>query len=241
MEDKIYNFSTKDAVEHGIDAAIILHNMRYWLDYARAHGEHEYDGYYWMYAKASKMQTVFPFWTANKIQKTLKKLEDSGVIISGSFNSSAWDRTKWYTLPEFSAQLKRDHRVSQTADCSFSQNADSLYGKYKDSNSDARSPKKQSLDYDRIKEIFNTSLTKASNIVKLTEKRKKLVKKLFDDFELDYEKFVSYLTFLNEHPDAQWMFERRIKTDGSGQYWNAQTFEYFVSEKCFLNAKENMQ
>ncbi|AUR95836.1 hypothetical protein NVP1213O_60 [Vibrio phage 1.213.O._10N.222.54.F10] len=102
-------------------------------------------------------------------------------------------------------------------------------------------PKKQSLDYDKIKEIFNTTLTKASSIVKLTEKRKKLVKKLFDDFELDYEKFVSYLTFLNEHPDAQWMFERRIKTDGSGQYWNAQTFEYFVSEKCFLNAKENMQ
>ncbi|CAH9016723.1 transcriptional regulator [Vibrio phage 381E49-1] len=101
--------------------------------------------------------------------------------------------------------------------------------------------KKASLDYDRIKEIFNETLTKASNIVKLTEKRKKLVKKLFDDFELDYEKFVSYLTFLNEHPDAQWMFERRIKTDGSGQYWNAQTFEYFVSEKCFLNAKENMQ
>ena len=101
--------------------------------------------------------------------------------------------------------------------------------------------KKQSLDYDRIKEIFNSSLTKASNIVKLTEKHKKLVKKLFDDFELDYERFESYLTFLNDHPDAQWMFERRIKTDGSGQYWNAQTFEYFVSEKCFLNAKENLQ
>ena len=102
-------------------------------------------------------------------------------------------------------------------------------------------PKKQSLDYDRIKEIFNATLTKASNIVKLTENRKKLVKKLFDDFELDYEKFVSYLTFLNDHPDAQWMFERRPKNDGTGQFWNAQTFEYFVSEKCFLNAKENMQ
>ena len=241
MEDKIYSFSTKDAVEHGIDAAIIMHNMRYWLDYARAHGEHEYEGYYWMYAKASKMQKVFPFWTANKIQKTLKKLESSGVIISGSFNSSAWDRTKWYTLPEFMVQPKRNHRDSQTADCSFSESADSLYSKYKDSNSDGSPPKKQSLDYDRIKEIFNATLSKASNIVKLTEKRKKLVKKLFDDFELDYEKFVSYLTFLNDHPDAQWMFERRPKNDGTGQYWNAQTFEYFVSEKCFLNAKENMQ
>ena len=101
--------------------------------------------------------------------------------------------------------------------------------------------KKPSLDYEKIKEIFNSTLTKASSIVKLTDKRKKLVKKLFDDFNLDYDKFVSYLTFLNEHPDAQWMFERRLKTDGSGQHWNAQTFEYFVSEKCFLNAKENMQ
>lgn len=100
-------------------------------------------------------------------------------------------------------------------------------------------PKKQSLDYDRIKEIFNSSLTKASNIVKLTEKRKKLVKKLFDDFELDYERFESYLTFLNDHPDAQWMFQKQPKNNGTGQFWNAQTFEYFVGEKCFLNVKEN--
>lgn len=99
--------------------------------------------------------------------------------------------------------------------------------------------KKQSLDYDRIKEIFNSSLTKASNIVKLTEKRKKLVKKLFDDFELDYERFESYLTFLNDHPDAQWMFQKQPKNNGTGQFWNAQTFEYFVGEKCFLNVKEN--
>jgi hypothetical protein len=108
---------------------------------------------------------------------------------------------------------------------------------------DNRSPspkeKKQSLDYDRIKEIFNSSLTKASNIVKLTEKRKKLVKKLFDDFELDYERFESYLTFLNDHPDAQWMFQKQPKNNGTGQFWNAQTFEYFVGEKCFLNVKEN--
>lgn len=101
--------------------------------------------------------------------------------------------------------------------------------------------KKEHLDYDVIKDIFNSSLTKAPSVVKITESRKKLVKKLFNDFDLDYDKFKNYLAFLNEHPDAQWMFERRPKSDGSGQYWNAQTFEYFVSEKCFLNAKENLQ
>lgn len=100
--------------------------------------------------------------------------------------------------------------------------------------------KKASLDYDKIKGIFNSTLTNASHIVKLTDKRKKAVKKLFDDFELDYEKFESYLAYMNDHPDCQWMFEKRPKNDGSGQFWNAQTFDYFVGEKCFLNVKENL-
>ena len=98
-----------------------------------------------------------------------------------------------------------------------------------------------SLDYEKIKDIFNSTLTKAPSISKLTDKRKRLVKKLFTDFDLDYEKFGNYLRFLNEHPEAQWMFQKRPKNDGSGQNWNPQTFEYFVGEKCFLNAKENLQ
>jgi len=98
-----------------------------------------------------------------------------------------------------------------------------------------------SLDYEKIKEIFNSTLTKASSVAKLTDKRKRLVKKLFTDFSLDYEKFTNYLSFLNDHPDTQWMFQKRPKNDGSGQNWNPQTFEYFVGEKCFLNAKENLQ
>ena len=98
--------------------------------------------------------------------------------------------------------------------------------------------KKASLDYEKIKDIFNSTLTNASSIVKLTDKRKKLVKKLFDDFELDYEKFESYLEYMNTHPQCKWMFEKRPR-DGGG-FWNAQTFEYFVGEKCFLNVKENL-
>ncbi|AUR89783.1 protein of unknown function DUF4373 [Vibrio phage 1.132.O._10N.222.49.F8] len=96
------------------------------------------------------------------------------------------------------------------------------------------------LDYNKVQEIFNNTLTKASKVVKLTDKRKKLVKKLFTDFDLDYGKFEAYLGFINNHPDTQWMFEARPKNDGSGQNWKPQTFEYFVGERCFLNAKENL-
>lgn len=100
---------------------------------------------------------------------------------------------------------------------------------------------KESIDYDKIKDIFNSTLTNARSVVKLTDKRKRLVKKLFDDFELDYEKFENYLSFINNHPNTQWMFETRPKNDGSGQNWNPRGFDYFVGEKCFLNAKEILQ
>ncbi len=149
MKNKVYSFSTDDAVAHGIDAAIILHNMRYWLDYAKAHGEMEQDGHYWMYASASKMCDLFPFWSANKIQKLLKKLEESEVIMSGHYSKSKFDRTKWYTMPEFSIQPNGGMGISQTAECTISQTAESLYDQYEDSNRDIinDSPKGKSNDY----------------------------------------------------------------------------------------------
>ena len=96
------------------------------------------------------------------------------------------------------------------------------------------------LCYATIQEIFNSTLTKANCIAQMTDKRKKLVRKFFTDFNLDYDKFKSYLEYMNDLPDCQWMFEKRPKNDGSGQNWNACKFEYFVSEKCFLNVKENL-
>lgn len=134
MKNKIYSFSTDDAVSHGIDAAIILHNMRYWLDHARVHGEMEQEGYYWMYMTASKMVDLFPFWSANKIQKELKKLEERGVVITGNYNKSSWNRTKWYTMPEFCIQRNGGMESAKRL-TPISEKADSLYDQYEDSNS----------------------------------------------------------------------------------------------------------
>lgn len=233
MDNKIYSFSTDDAIEHGVDEAILLHNIRYWLDYARSQNQMEQDGYFWMFMTASKMQTIMPFWSANKIQKMLKKLVQKGVLITGEYNKSSWDRTKWYTMPEFKHSANSLNGESQTADSTFSQTADSLYDQYKDGNNSR-------INYKNILNIYNTTLTKAGDIHKITPDRKKLVKKFFSEFDLTEETFKNYLEFINEHEECQWMFEKRPKNDGSGQYWQPCKFEYFLSEKCYLNAKENL-
>ena len=96
------------------------------------------------------------------------------------------------------------------------------------------------LDHEKIKDIFNSALTKASRVTTMTDGRKKLVRKFFNQFDLDYEKFESYLSYMNDHPECQWLFEKRPKNDGTGQFWQPQKFEYFIGEKCFLNVKENL-
>jgi len=39
---------------------------------------------------------LFPYLTDKQIRTALQKLEDDKFVVSGSFNKSAYDRTKWY-------------------------------------------------------------------------------------------------------------------------------------------------
>lgn len=97
-------FNIEDAKQYGVDSAIILHNLRFWLDHNKANGSHINDGYAWTYNSARAFSELFPYWSSNKIQKLLKKLEGEGVIITGNYNKAGYDKTKWYTLPEYNLQ-----------------------------------------------------------------------------------------------------------------------------------------
>ena len=54
-----------------------------------------------MYNTAKDMSNVLPYFTQSKVQRLLKQLEDDGVLIVGNYNKVKYDRTKWYTLSEF--------------------------------------------------------------------------------------------------------------------------------------------
>jgi hypothetical protein len=105
---RCHAFNIEDANRHGVDAAIILHNLRFWLDHNKANRTHINDGYVWTYNSARAFAELFPYWSSNKIQKMLRKLESEGVIITGNYNKAKYDKTKWYSLPEFFVGSKSD-------------------------------------------------------------------------------------------------------------------------------------
>lgn len=105
-------FRLKDAVCYGVDEAIIINHLRYWILYNKRNDKHFYDNKYWTYNSINALTSCFPFWSIDQIRRIIASLIKQDVIITGNYNKLAYDRTKWYA---------------------FSDNAESvLYGEYKD-------------------------------------------------------------------------------------------------------------
>lgn len=84
----------------GTNAALILENISYWCEHNAANNTNLHDGHYWTYNSAKAFGELFPYMTVNVIRTAIKKLKDNGLILTGNFNKSAYDRTIWYTLTE---------------------------------------------------------------------------------------------------------------------------------------------
>jgi len=104
MTHLIHSFSVDEAEIYGVEKAVILYNFRFWLVKNRANDTNNINGYVWTYNSAVALTKIWPYLNAKKISRLLKELEDVGALISANHNKIAYDRTKWYSMPEFSTK-----------------------------------------------------------------------------------------------------------------------------------------
>lgn len=96
--DKEYSFSVELAIKYGVNAAIMLKNLMFWIEKNMANKKHFYDGKYWTYNSVRAFQLLFPFWTDKQIRRILDNLVEKKVIAKGNYNKIGYDRTLWYTI-----------------------------------------------------------------------------------------------------------------------------------------------
>ena len=89
-------FDPEVAKDIGTDAAIILSNIEFWQATNKANRRNYHDGNYWTYNTVSAFSELFYYLKEHRIRRILDKLEEKEYIISGNYNSSSYDRTKWY-------------------------------------------------------------------------------------------------------------------------------------------------
>lgn len=82
------------ATEIGLNEAIVLQQMHYWLKKSN----HNYDGRRWIYNSFPEWQKHFPFWSVMTIKRAVYSLEKQNILYVGNYNKAKFDKTKWYSI-----------------------------------------------------------------------------------------------------------------------------------------------
>ncbi|MCH6265342.1 conserved phage C-terminal domain-containing protein [Neobacillus citreus] len=82
------------AVKIGLNEAVILQQIHYWVHGSR----HVIEGRKWIFNTYKDWQEQLPFWSESTIKRAIHSLEKQGLLLSGNWNRSKMDKTKWYTI-----------------------------------------------------------------------------------------------------------------------------------------------
>lgn len=95
----------KLAVAVGLNEAIVLQQVNYWLNKSTK----VFEGKKWTYNSYEDWQKQLPFWSISTLKRIFTGLEKDGLLVSGNFNKAKFDKTKWYTIDS----VKLTSRVCQ--------------------------------------------------------------------------------------------------------------------------------
>lgn len=82
------------AVKIGLNEAVVLQQIHYWLGISK----HHIEGRTWVYNTYEEWQKQLPFWSVSTIKRTIRSLEMLGLLLSENWNQMKMDKTKWYSI-----------------------------------------------------------------------------------------------------------------------------------------------
>jgi hypothetical protein len=82
----------------GLNEAIVIQQIHYWIRKNQENNINYYVGHYWTYNSYADWQKQFPFWCERTIKRIFLSLENKNILISDNFNQMKRDRTKWYRI-----------------------------------------------------------------------------------------------------------------------------------------------
>lgn len=72
-----YSFNAEIAQIYGVDEAVFIHNLYWWIAKNEANGRHYHDGRTWTYNTMKAFAELFPFWSERQLSRIIHKLRDN--------------------------------------------------------------------------------------------------------------------------------------------------------------------
>lgn len=97
--DFLFCAGGKMAAILGVNEALVLGQINYWICKNKENKVNYKDGRYWTFNSIKKWhEDFFYFWSERTVKRIFKSLEKKGLLIVGNFNKLGFDRTKWYSI-----------------------------------------------------------------------------------------------------------------------------------------------
>ena len=109
-----HSFDIEIAEKYGVSEAILLQHLWFWIEKNKANEVNFYDGTYWTYNSAKAFVKLFPYMTQRQIQNALKRLKEKGIIKTGNYNKSSYDRTLSYAFTELGKSIMQKCKMENT-------------------------------------------------------------------------------------------------------------------------------
>ena len=87
-----YTFDIQIAKHYGVNEAIMINNLKYWISFNKASSKNQHDGHTWTFNSNEAFSKLFPFWKTYQIRTILKSLIKKEVLITGNYNKIGYDR-----------------------------------------------------------------------------------------------------------------------------------------------------
>lgn len=103
-----HHFNIELATKLGIEEAIFLNNLYYWLQKNAANGKNFFDGSYWTYNTKQAYTEIFPYMSYDKIKRMINLLREQNIIKTGHYDENKMNRTLWYAFTECGLKMMKD-------------------------------------------------------------------------------------------------------------------------------------
>ena len=109
-----HSFETSIAKEYGMLEAVLIQNFMFWIAKNEANEIHFHDGRYWTYNTQKALLELFPYASKRKLETAISHLKEAGIIITGNYNSSAYDHTMWYAFSDYGKSIVQKCEIDFT-------------------------------------------------------------------------------------------------------------------------------
>ena len=231
-----HNFNIEVARLYGIEEAILVHNLFFWIKKNVANGKHYYDGRCWTYNSAKAFAEYFPYLSDTKIYRVLSSLEEKGFIVKGNYNTDRSDRTKWYAFTDKGLEKLRAQGYDVSGFSSNLQNEEMQFAKMQNAicenensilinNTDSKNTDDKQ-DIKELKEKFESFVKK----YKKAGGRVRGVDTEFNDFSKRHKDWKEIIPYLNIALEKE-MKEREMARIGKKFYPEMKNLQTYLGKK----------